>query len=328
MASNPTLPTTGQVLRFLVKCFGQVLDKGVGRPHGSWESARVYGVFDSAQYKRIERLAKQHHQRRGVSREIEAALIDAVAALFNTTIKTEAVAQELRDKQFHERVQAALVPWPFEGSDLKVRLVFWIIYFIEHHEWMCPQLESAHPSNVVLWQWVEHATHLYTNAVISTVRANPSLLVALPKDLSWNMPVRQFDRTIKWPICHAVEWLESSLQVSIRDDLPSLLFPNPKRTHSFKYFRRLKRGDHLPSLETINRWAEYAWKYKRRISISRDRLRAVLFWCRALQYALRRIERRFGIDSVWLLVAWHNQAVASINIRLSVPPPSLVVVRK
>jgi hypothetical protein len=50
-------------------------------------------------------------------------------------------------------------------------------------------------------------------------------------------------------------------------------------------------------------------------SLSAERLKAVLLWSRALQIAMKAVERRFGLNSVWVLVDWHNRAVASIPIR-------------
>src|SRR5207247_10880784 len=97
--------------------------------------------------------------------------------------------------------------------------------------------------------------------------------------------------------------LESILDTSSRKKVPSILYPNPRKSHSAKCFARLKRGTHLPGLENIKRWAEHPWEYRDASgSISPERLKAVLLWCRSLQFALQAVEQRFGLDSVRLLV--------------------------
>jgi len=238
-----------------------------------------------------------------------------VVAPFDNSLKTEHVGGKIRSMGFQEHVQTAL-PRLNEakatGKPFTVRLVFWIVYFIEHHEWLRPQLEAAHPADDVLWEWVEHASHFYTNTLADTVRANPSLLDGLPPNLTWNLPVKQEDRKVKWPMCHAIEWLEGLLADESRNKLPDFLFPNPEKSNSTICFRRLMRGGHLPSVEMIKRWSEHPWQFKKRSpAISPEKLKAVLLWCRALQFALKKVEKDFSLDSIWLLVEWHNRATAS-----------------
>jgi hypothetical protein len=301
------LPTTGQVLGFLLGCFGESKGKGVDSPSK--------GETNWAQYKRIERLAKQCGQTMPVSKELESALIDAVAGLFDPSLKEEHLSGKIRQMSLGERVRSAL-PRLRGGNTAEkrftVRLIFWIVYFIEHHEWLCPQLEAAHDPDDVLWEWVEHTSHFCTNTLADTVRVNPSLLDGLPPNLSWNLPAQQADGTVKWPMCHAIEWLESFLDDRSRDALPAVLFPNPVKSNSAISFRRLMRGSRLPGLEVIERCAQHPWQFQERnATISPEKLKAVLLWCRALQFALKMVEKKFGIDSVWLLVEWHNKAAAA-----------------
>jgi len=304
------------VLEFLVECFGEYKDKGIGRPKTvRARKGKTRGGPDWAQYKRIERLAKQCQQSKPVSREIENALIDAVAALFDTSLKEEPVSRKVRQMSLPERVQFALSPRgdsPAGEPRFTLALVFWIVYFIEHHEWLRPQLEAAHAPDDALWEWTKHATQLYTNTFADSVSSNPWLLAGLPCDLAWNLPTRQSKGTVKWPMFHAVEWLESLLDGKSREALPLTLYPNPEKSHSAKYFVQLKRGTHLPSLANIKRWSEHRWRYKdASASVSPEKLKTVLLWCRALQYALKRVEKRFGRGSIWRLVKWHNRAVAA-----------------
>lgn len=320
--NGSSVPTTGKILRFFVRCFGEGIDKGVSRPKGSKsKTKRATGNPDSAQYKRIERLVKQRQQRKDVSREIENALIDAVAALFGSPLNGESEARKIREMKFSERIHFALSPSCNAkdcGPRLDLALVFWIVYFVDHHEWLRPQLEQAHAPGEALWQWVMHATHLYTNTFVGSVRANPSVLSGLPRDLSWNMPVRQSDGSIKWPMCHALEWLESLL--ADPRELPFILYRNQSKSHSIKSFMRLKRGKQLPSLTNIKSWAETSWKFNEAVPpISAEKIKVIFLWCRALEFALKAVEKRFHLDSVWLLVDWHNRAVASWNVKLSQP---------
>jgi len=72
------------------------------------------------------------------------------------------------------------------------------------------------------------------------------------------------------------------------------------------------RSEYLPGLDKIENVAANRWKFKEGIAaISPEKLKAVLLWCRALQFALKKVEKRFHLDSVWLLVEWHNRARAS-----------------
>jgi hypothetical protein len=88
------------------------------------------------------------------------------------------------------------------------------------------------------------------------------------------------------------------------------------------------RGEYLPGLEKIENVAAYPWQFKKgNAAISPEKLKAVLLWCRALQSALKKVEKHYHIDSVWLLVEWHNRATASHfefvrqRIRKTISPP-------
>ncbi len=305
--NTSSLPTTGQVLGFLLKCFGESKGKGVTSPSKS--------ETISAQYKRIERLAKQCKQSKPASKEVEAALIDAVAALFDTTLKGEHQTAKIREMSLDERIRSALPRLDDDCASenrFTVRLIFWIVYFIEHHEWLRPQLEEAYKPDDALWKWIEHAAHFYTNTLADTVRANPALLDGLPPNLTWNLPVKTRDGKVKWPVCHAVEWLESLLDDQSRKHLPGVIFPKLEESDAAMCFRRMKRGEHLLGLEKIGYIVQHPWKFRNNLAaISPEKLKAVLLWCRALQFALKKVEKNFSLDSVWLLVEWHKRATTA-----------------
>lgn len=297
-AKTSSLPTTGQVLRFLLKCFGESEGKG-----------------DWAKHKRVERLVKQCQQSKSASRETKAALIDAVAALFDKSLRGELVSGKILEMSLGQRVQSAL-PRLRDGNvgekQFTVRLIFWIVYFIEHQEWLRPQLEAAHTPDDASWEWVEHASHFYTRTLGDTVRVNPSLLDGLPPGLSWNLPTIQPDGTVKWPLCHAFEWLEGLIDTQDGDAMPRIVFPNSEKLRSAMCYKRMMRGENLLGLEKIERVAQHHWQFKKgSAAISPEKLNAVLLWCRALQFALKTVERKFHLDSVWLLVEWHNRATTS-----------------
>lgn len=315
-AAQQTAPTTGQILRFLLKCFGESAGKGVialqnSVPGKNCESSGTQW----AKYRRIERLARQTSQSESASRKTKAALIDAVAELFDRTLKGERASTKILEMSLGQRIQSAFPPLRDGKSDEKrfaFRLIFWIVYFIEHHEWLRPQLESAHSPDGVLWKWIEHAAHFYTNTLADTVRVNPAMLDGLPHNLSWNLPTKQADGSVKWPMCHAFEWLESIIDDDSRATLPSILFPNPEKSHSATCYRRIMRGNNLPGLDKIETVAAHHWKFKEGIpAISREKLKAVLLWCRALQFALKKVEKSFDLDSICLLAEWHNRATTS-----------------
>jgi hypothetical protein len=315
-AKATSLPATGQVLEFLLKCFGEPKDKGVEKSTKTKRrKIRKPGDPDWALYKQIKRLAKLVGQGSPETKKLEGALIDAVVSPFDNSLKAEHAAERIRVMGFPERLKTALPRLGDENATEKrfaVRLIFWIVYFIEHHEWLRPQLEVAHKPDDVLWEWIEHTSHFYTKTLADTVRANPSLLDSLPPNLSWNLPTKNPDGTVTWPICHAIEWLESLLDDESQKKLPDLLFPNPERSNSAACFNRLMRGNHLPSLEIINRWVEHPWKFRNRSAVMKpQKLKVVFLWCRALQFALKKVEKYFFLDSVWLLVEWHNRATAS-----------------
>jgi len=311
-----SLPTTGQVLRFLLKCFGELEGKGIDAPTKSRQmNYRQSDETQWAKYKRIERLAQQCQQSNPTSEETKAALIDAVAALFDNTLKGERVSSKILEMSLGQRIQSAFPRLHDENTGEKrftFRLIFWIVYFIEHHEWLRPQLESAHAPDDVLWEWIEHVAHFYTNTLADTVRVNPTALDGLPKNLSWNLPTKLADGSVKWPLCHAFEWLESIIDDDSRADLPSVFFPNDEKSFSKICYRRILRGKYLPGLDKIENVATHRWNFKHGSpAISPERLKAVLLWCRALQFALKKVEKHFHLDSVWLLVEWHNRATAS-----------------
>jgi len=186
------------------------------------------------------------------------------------------------------------------------------VYFIEHHEWLRPQLESAHALDDVLWEWIEHVAHFYTNTLADTVRVNPTILDGLPDGLSWNLPTMQTDGTVKWPLSHAFEWFEGIIGDDSRAELPSVLFPNAEKLSSVNCYNRILRGENLPGLDKIEHVAAHRWTFEDgKPAISPEKLKVVLLWCRALQFALKKVEKNFELDSVWLLVEWHNRATAS-----------------
>jgi hypothetical protein len=311
--NNSSLPTTGQVLAFLVKCFGESKSKGVGEPAQLKAGQRK--TTNWAHYKRIERLAKQYRQSERVSREIGDALIDAVAALFDKSLRNDPVSRKIRGMSLQARIPSLLHPLRDANAIAPrpaLRLLFWIVYFIEHHEWLRPQLEAAHAPNEALWQWVQHTSHFYTNTLLGSVATNRRLFAGLPGDLSWNVPSRQANGTVKWPICQAIEWWENLLDARHKKNWPSLVNPCLSLPDASRCVLRWKRGTNPPGLETVKRWTSYPWQYNDfRASLNPEKLKAVLLWCRALQFALKAVEKRFGLDSVWVLVAWHKRAVSS-----------------
>ena len=311
-----SLPTTGQVLRFLLKCFGESEGKGIDAPTGSAGGKTQKSMETKwAKYKRIERMVRQSQQSKPASSETKAALIDAVAALFDSTLKAEHVSAKILKMSLGQRTQSALPRLDDEKDGEKrftLRLIFWIVYFIEHHEWLRPQLESANSPDNVFWEWIDHAAHFYTNTFADTVRVNPSILDGLPNNLSWNLPAKLPDGSVKWPICHAFEWLENKICDQNRDKLPSILFPNSDNARSVYCYKRILRGESLLGLEKIEYITAHPWKFKAGIApITPEQVKAVLLWCRALQSALKKVEKHYHIDSVWLLVERHNRATAS-----------------
>jgi hypothetical protein len=294
-----SLPTTGQVLEFLLKCFGESKGKG-----------------DWAKHKKIERLANQCQQSESTAKEAKAELIDAVAALFDNTLKGEYVSGKILEMGLGQRIQSAF-PRLLDGKQgekrFTFRLIFWIVYYLEHHEWLCPQLEAAHRPDDVEWEWIaRHASHFYTNTLADTVRVNPSLLDGLPSDISWNLPTKQPDGTVKWPLCHAFEWLEGLIDPKDKDAIPNIVFPNSEKSRSVMCYQRMKRGENPLGLDKIENVAKHRWQFKEGITaISSEKLKAVLLWCRALQFALKAVEKKYSLDSVWMLVEWHNRAADS-----------------
>ena len=143
----------------------------------------------------------------------------------------------------------------------------------------------------------------------------PALLDGLPPNLTWNLPAKQLDGTVKWPVCHAVEWLESLLDDQSRKHLPGVIFPKLEESDAAMCFRRMKRGEHLLGLEKIGYIVQHPWKFRNNLAaISPEKLKAILLWCRALQFALKKVEKNFSLDSVWLLVEWHMDSFSSSNI--------------
>ena len=325
MAKNgkvSSFPTTGQVLRFLVECFGESKGKGVEVPFKTRRRKNQSNSTKWAQLKRIQRLANQCRQKESVSREVESALIDTVAALFDDTLKGQHISGKVRKLSLGQRVLSAFprlrskkpCDYPFS-----VRLVFWIVFFIEHHEWHSPQLEAAHPPDKVLWEWVQYWSHFCSNTLADTVRVNPSMLDGLPDNLSWNLPAKQADGTVKWPMRYGFEWLESLMDERGKSELPAVLYPrlNGDESGSTSCFRRMMRGIGLPGVEKIEKVAQHHWKFRNPNSaISREKLMAVLLWCRALQYALKAVEYKFGMEAVWTLVEWHKTATDA-NLRFA-----------
>jgi hypothetical protein len=310
------IPSTGQVLDFLVKCFGQAKGKGLRIPGSSKSGGRLSEGPAWAQFKRVERLAKHWQQSGRASREVENALIDAVAGIFDASSQKDGLANMIRSMSLGERLKSTRPQiWELNPAfpQFTPRLVFWIVYFVEHHEWLCPQLEAAHPPNEALWQWVQHAFHFYTNKVIDTARSCPFLFASLPGELTWNMPVQHADGSVKWPMAHAVDWLGTLLEPQMTKQLATIMYPNPESAHSSRCFRRLVAGTHLPSLQNAERWARFRWQFRAEAPTA-DRIRAVLLWCRALQFALKAVEKRFGLNSVWWLFTWHKQAVSPMAI--------------
>lgn len=316
------LPSTGQVLLFLVECFGECKNKGVRKPINEKQSTRNGEAGpDWSHYKRIQRLAGQCQQRESVSKEIEDALVDAVSALFDVSLQNVRAGGRIREMSLQERLKTGLLHLRNANSKtprVTLALVFWIVYFIEHHEWLCPQLEAAHTPPTALWEWVQHAAHFYTNTLSDSVRVNPWLFAGLPRDLSWNMPAKQADGSVKWPVGLAIEWWENSLLLEHQENWPYLLNPRLSKPDASNTVYRWKRGAPTPSLASVERWVSHSWKYQDPHSpITPERLKAVLLWSRAIQFAARAVERRFGQDSLWLLVDWHKRAVASVAARLS-----------
>jgi len=127
-----SLPTTGQVLRFLLKCFGELEGKGIDALPGSKQTSQPQsGETQWAKYKRIERLVLQCQQSKTTSKETKAALIDAVAALFDNTLKGERVSSTILGMSLGQRVQSAFPRLHDVKSGKKrftFRLIFWIVY--------------------------------------------------------------------------------------------------------------------------------------------------------------------------------------------------------
>jgi hypothetical protein len=302
-----SLPTTGQVLGFLVKC--------IGESKGNGATSSLKYETNWARHKRYERLANQCEQSTPACKETKAALIDAVAVLFDNSLKGELVSAKVLEMNFIERVQSALPRLRGGNTTEKrftVRLIFWIVYFIEHHEWLCPQLEAAHKPDKALREWVQHTAHFCTNTLADTVRVNPSLLDGLPPNLSWNLPAKQVNGKVRWPMTRAIEWLEGLLDDQSREELPAIFYPNKDKSYSANCFRRMIREQNLPGLERIETVAKHPWRFKdKRTTISPEKLKAVLLWSHALQFALKAVEKKLGISFVWVLVERHNRATAS-----------------
>jgi hypothetical protein len=53
------------------------------------------------------------------------------------------------------------------------------------------------------------------------------------------------------------------------------------------------------------------------LQITAERLKAVLLWSRALQFAAKAVQRRFGAKRLWTLVDWHERAVTGTQVRFS-----------
>lgn len=306
-ARPSSLPTTGQVLGVLVECLGESKGKGVANG--------TKGQTKWAIHKQIQRLAKQSGQSKGAAGEIKGALIDGVAALFDASLKGQLVSGKILKMNFQERVMSALPRLHGGNSSEKrftVRLIFWIVYFIDHHEWLCPQLDAAHEPDIALREWVRHTAHFCTNTLADTVRANPSLLDGLPRGISWNLPSKQLDGTVKWPLCHGFEWLQGMLADQSREELPAIVFPNDEKSRSLMCFNRMMRGGGLPGLDKIEKVVRHQWQFKDDgATISPEKLKAVLLWCRALQFALKSVEKHFDFNFMWELVDWHKRAAAS-----------------
>lgn len=292
------LPTTGEVLDFLVKCFGQSKSKGV-----------------NASFKQIERLAKQTQQRDETARKIEAALIDAVATVFDVSMRDERITEKMRSMSLQQRIMSSLAQLAGHGTvekRLTPALVFWIVYFIEHHQWLCPQLETQHEGESLLREWVQHVWHLYTNTLADTANAYRSIFQDLPQDVSWNVPQQLAGDKIKWPVCLGLEWLRSIVSEDEARRLPDILFPGLQEPGAHTAFSRVMRGGHLLGLDKIECIAAHNWQFnERHPTLTGEKLKVVFLWCRALEYGLRKVEKRFGSEFLWELVTWHKVAVGS-----------------
>ena len=237
--------------------------------------------------KRIKRLEKGRQQSETTSIETEAALIDAVVTLFDPSLRGKDFAKDLLGKSLQERVQQAMPPLGDKEKPFSLRLVFWIIYFIRHHEWLCPQLVAAHSAEEALWQWVESVAHFYSRILIDTARVYPGLFDRLPADVSWNLPIKQSDGYIKWPMRMAMEWLESLVEPDGGKTFRDMIFPQKDKNYQNKCWRRLVDGKHLPHLGRIQKWANIPWRFKSgKKRLKAQTLQAVLLWCRILQAAL------------------------------------------
>ena len=307
------LPTTGQILDFLMEAVGEIKGKQLGLPAKPGKPRAIStSVYEARNYKRIQRLIKGANISPETSLETQASLVEAVIGLFDPKLVGKQIPQRWITMSFPESVQKSFSTFEDEEKPFSLRLVFWIFYGIRHHEWLCPQLIGAYKSEEALHRWVEDIAHFYSRTLIDTARAHKNFLAWINGDPSWNLPLMQPDGRIKWPMCFALEWLESLIELKAGEQFKDVLFPGAQNKDRTTYLNRIKRGINPPKLDAIERWAKLSKQFKTHaLIVTEQQVLAALVWSRALQKALKLVEKHFGIQMVLQLSDWQRRAQAS-----------------
>ena len=242
-SKSSVLPSTGRVLDFFFTSCG--LSKGKDSGHD---------------YQRIRRLVAESKQSDAISDEVKASLFDAVCGLF-TSRRNRPASKSIADapEAHTRRIRAFRHAFgEIEPQDFGHCLLNLLGEFLLRNEWFCQQQPADAEPDALRWKWiVDWANVHYTNTLCDFATFRGGVRDSLPWDLSWNLPLRLPDGTVKWPIGHAMTWWEDLLGVP--------LSPSEQNSSSIVSSRSLNRYRshcHAPSLDTIELWAKQKWAYR------------------------------------------------------------------
>lgn len=169
-------------------------------------------------YKRIQRLVRQTKQSETISEEVKAALFDAVCGLF--TASPEAHASELVGKAPESHTRRILAFrhafGELEPRDFGHCILYLLGEFLLRNEWFCQQQEEEKDRAALKWKWVDWANVFCTNTLCDFASYRGGLRHSLPWNPTWNLPTRNADGSVIWPISHALIWWEELLDQPLR----------------------------------------------------------------------------------------------------------------
>jgi hypothetical protein len=242
MTSNRSLlPSAADITAFFFSSCG--LSKGKSGDQG---------------YKRIERLLKQTKQSGTISEEVEAALFNEICALFTGAPELRASDLVAKAQESHTRRILAFrhAFGVEEPRDFGHCLLYLLGEFLLRNEWFCQQQEAENRA-ALPWKWVDWANVFYAHTLCDFTSYGGGLRHSLPWNPSWNLPTRDADGSVAWPISHALDWWEDLLGQPLRG--------SELRAHelvSAKTLGRYRTGKSMPTLQTIELWSKHAWSYR------------------------------------------------------------------